>query len=102
VAAFVRARDRTCVAPGCRRSATGCDLDHTVDWAAGGGSDTGNLGLLCRRHHRFKHAPGSDLIQFTPGSFGWTTPLGMQYVTRAQPPFVDDGDLFEPYVIASQ
>jgi hypothetical protein len=76
VAAFVRARDRTCVAPGCRRSATGCDLDHTVDWAAGGGSDTGNLGLLCRRHHRFKHAPGSDLIQFTPGSFGWTTPPG--------------------------
>jgi hypothetical protein len=36
-----------------------------------------------------------DLIQFTPGSFGWTTPLGMQYVTRAQPPFVDDGDLVE-------
>jgi hypothetical protein len=69
VAAFVRARDRTCVAPGCRRPGTGCDIDHTLDWARGGPTDPANLGLLCRRHHRFKHAPGTDLIQLTPGVF---------------------------------
>jgi hypothetical protein len=90
VAAFVRARDRTCVAPGCRRPARTCDIDHTVDWARGGLTEPANLGLLCRRHHRFKHAPGTDLVQFTPGTFGWTTPRGMQYVTRPQPPLLDD------------
>jgi hypothetical protein len=68
VAAFVRARDRTCVAPGCRRPARTCDIDHTVDWARGGLTEPANLGLLCRRHHRFKHAPGTDLVQFTPGA----------------------------------
>jgi hypothetical protein len=96
VAAFVRARDRTCLAPGCRRPGAGCDIDHTLDWAHGGPTDTGNLGLLCQRHHRFKHAPGTDLIQFTPGTFGWTTPRGLQYVTKAQPPFLDDQELVDP------
>jgi hypothetical protein len=96
VTAFVRARDRTCVAPGCRRPGTGCDIDHTIDWAHGGPSHTSNLGLLCRRHHRFKHTPGTDLIQLTPGTFGWTTPRGLQYVTRPEPPFLDDGKVGGP------
>jgi hypothetical protein len=96
VAAFVRARDRTCVAPGCRRPGTGCDIDHTIDWARGGPTDPANLGLLCRRHHRFKHTPGTDLLQLTPGRFGWTTPRGMQYITRPEPPFVHEGGAADP------
>jgi hypothetical protein len=84
-AAFVRARNRTCIAPGCRRAARTCDLDHTTAWADGGPSTAGNLAPLCRRHHRFKHAPGTDLIHFSGGTFGWTTPAGMQYVTRSEP-----------------
>jgi hypothetical protein len=32
-AAFVRARDRTCRSPGCRRNARRCDLDHRHDYA---------------------------------------------------------------------
>jgi hypothetical protein len=84
-AAFVRARNRTCVAPGCRRAARSCDLDHTTAWADGGASDPGNVAPLCRRHHRFKHAPGTDLISFAPGVYGWTTPAGLQYVTRPEP-----------------
>jgi hypothetical protein len=84
-AAFVRARNRTCVAPGCRRAASGCDLDHTTAWSDGGHSGETNLGPLCRRHHRFKHAAGSDLIHFSGGVFGWTTPAGLQYVTRPEP-----------------
>jgi hypothetical protein len=85
-AAFVRARNRTCVAPGCRRAATSCDLDHTTAWVEGGHSGPENVGPLCRRHHRFKHAPGTDLIHFSGGTFGWTTPAGLQYVTRPEPP----------------
>jgi hypothetical protein len=84
-AAYVRARNRTCVAPGCRRAAASCDLDHTTAWAHGGPSDPGNLAPLCRRHHRFKHTAGTELISFAPGTYGWTTPTGMQYVTRPEP-----------------
>ncbi|QSB16576.1 DUF222 domain-containing protein [Natronosporangium hydrolyticum] len=89
VAALVRARNPTCVAPGCRRPAQGCDLDHTVAWAQGGASTADNLGPLCRRHHRFKDHGGADLIQPTPGVFGWTTPRGLQYVTTPEPAIPD-------------
>jgi hypothetical protein len=84
-AAYVRARNRTCIAPGCRRAAATCDLDHTTAWADGGPSTAANLGPLCGRHHRFKHTTGTDLISFAPGTYGWTTPAGMQYVTRPEP-----------------
>lgn len=33
---FVKARDRTCRAPGCRRQASWCDDDHRLDYAKGG------------------------------------------------------------------
>ncbi|MPZ26739.1 MAG: DUF222 domain-containing protein [Micromonosporaceae bacterium] len=88
IAAFVRARDHTCVAPGCRRPAVTCDLDHTVDKQLGGHSGPSNLGSLCRLHHRFKHTGGADLIQLSPGVFGWTTPRGMQYVTKPHRPLL--------------
>jgi hypothetical protein len=96
VAAFVRARNRTCIAPGCRRPSTGCDLDHTIDWARGGETATGNLAPQCRLHHRFKHTSGAELIQSAPGYFGWTTPRGLQYATRPDPPMLDERELPEP------
>jgi hypothetical protein len=80
-AAFVQARDRTCRAPGCRRAARGCDLDHTVDWQHSKDSRRCNLACLCRRHHRFKHESGAHLMQLSPGVLMWQTPLGRQYVT---------------------
>lgn len=52
-------RDETCRFPGCRRSATACDLDHTTAWEHGGCTDAGNLACLCRAHHRTKHHPGT-------------------------------------------
>jgi hypothetical protein len=91
--AFVRARDRTCVAPGCRRAARNCDIDHTTDWAHGGPTTPGNLGLLCRLHHLFKHATGSELLQPSPGVFLWKTPRNLRYVTRPDPPLIDDNEL---------
>jgi hypothetical protein len=56
LAAFIQARDRTCVAPGCRRPARRCDIDHSLDWVKGGQTVHCNLELLCRlcraRHNR--------------------------------------------------
>lgn len=93
VAAFVRARDRHCVAPGCRRAARSCDLDHTIDWVLGGQTESCNLGLLCRMHHLFKHAAGCQLLQLSPGVFTWSTPAGRQYVTTPDRPLIDDNTL---------
>jgi hypothetical protein len=66
-----------------------CDIDHTHDWASSKDSRRCNLACLCRKHHLFKHLTGSDLIQITPGVLGWTTPLGLRYVTRPEP-YPDD------------
>jgi hypothetical protein len=83
--AFIKARDRTCRAPGCRMAARHCDVDHTDDWTSSKDSRRCNLACLCRKHHLFKHLTGSDLIQIRPGVLGWTTPLGQRYVTRPEP-----------------
>ncbi len=33
------------------------EIDHILPYALGGGADPGNLRLLCRAHHRHRHAP---------------------------------------------
>jgi hypothetical protein len=85
-AAFVKARDRTCRAPGCRTPAHKADVDHTVAWEDGGPSLPGNLGVLCRHCHRYKHSSGVHVAQPTPGVFIWRTRLGHTYTTRPEPP----------------
>ena len=81
----VQIRDRGCVAPGCRRRARVCDVDHTVAHAAGGPTAAGNVGPLCPRHHALKHLGGWGLEQPEPGRFRWTSPLGQSYDTRGEP-----------------
>jgi hypothetical protein len=93
LAAFIKARDRTCVAPGCRRTARRCDIDHTVDWVRGGETVHCNLGLLCRLHHLFKHATGCVLEQPTSGLFLWRTPAGRYYRTRSDLPIIHPREL---------
>ncbi len=83
--AFIKARDRTCRAPGCRVPAKYCDVDHTREWLSSRDSRRCNLSCLCRRHHRFKHLKGVDLTQLRPGVLCWTTLLGQRYVTRPEP-----------------
>lgn len=82
LAGHVRTRDGSCVAPTCTAPATGpgTDLDHTVPWPAGS-TTAGNLGALCRRHHRAKQV-GFSLDQTSPGVFTWTTPTGRTYQRR--------------------
>jgi hypothetical protein len=97
LAAFVKARDRACMAPGCRRPARRCDIDHTVDWVKGGKTVHCNLGLLCRLHHLFKHASGCELEQPTSGVFLWRTPAGMHYRTRSDLPIIHPDELAAPH-----
>ncbi len=75
----IRARNRTCAFPGCRRPAVACDLDHTIAWDQGGRTCPCNLAPLCRRHHRAKQAPGWTLSQPEPGVLVWTAPHGRSY-----------------------
>lgn len=53
LARFVRLRDPLCVAPGCSRDSTACDLDHHTPYPEGSTS-AGNLAPLSRRCHRAK------------------------------------------------
>jgi hypothetical protein len=92
VAALVKARNRTCTAPGCRMPATSCELDHTLAWTEDGESEPDNLDPKCTYHHRYKTLSGAEVLQLTPGVLAWTTPRGMQYVTRPDPPPWEDGD----------
>ena len=79
---LVRARTSTCTAPGCRRPAAACDLDHTRGYDQDGWTCECNLAPLCRRHHRAKQAHGWRLTQPQPGVLIWTTPSGRVYSTR--------------------
>jgi hypothetical protein len=82
---LIQVRQRTCSAPGCRRAAQRCDLDHTIPYDQGGPTCPYNLAPLCRRHHRAKQAPGWHLAQDTPGVMTWTLPSGRSYTTRPAP-----------------
>ena len=95
----VRARDGTCRFPGCRRpalgTATGTDLDHTRPWPEGDTS-AANLAVLCRRHHRLKHAAGWSVVGAPDGRLTWTTPGGRTVVTTpweyVDPPYRPPSD----------
>ena len=78
---LIEIRQRTCAAPGCRRAARRCDLDHTRPYEHGGRTCWCNLAPLCRRHHRAKQAPGWHLTQDQPGVMTWQLPSGRTYTT---------------------
>ncbi len=79
---LVEARTTTCCAPGCRRPAAQCDLDHTIPYDQGGRTCECDLAPLCRHHHRCKQSQGWRLEQPRPGILRWTTPAGRQYTTQ--------------------
>ena len=81
----VRARNRTCVFPGCRAPAHTAQLDHTLDHGLGGLTDEANLGPLCAFHHALKSAGGWELRQDRPGDFTWTSRAGAVHRTRSGP-----------------
>src|SRR5215469_11944090 len=82
---LIQIRQPTCSAPGCRRAAYRCDLDHTVPYDRGGITCECNLAPLCRRHHRAKQATGWRLEQPQPGVMTWTLPHGRTYTVTPEP-----------------
>ncbi len=81
----IRARDKHCRFPGCRRPAIHCDLDHTIAFKVGGRTVFINLGCICRFHHKIKHMPGWHVTQDTEGTFTWTNPTGEIFTVRPPP-----------------
>src|SRR3954464_5585317 len=80
---FIKARDRSCRHPGCRRPARWTDADHVHPYAEGGETDCTNLCSLCRRHHRLKtHAPHWRFTMTDDGILTVTTPSGVTRTTR--------------------
>ena len=84
-AAYVKARDRRCRFPGCRRRARRCQIDHTHEHRDGGASIPCNLGCLCARHHGLKTKGIWRLWQIPDGTFVWRSPLGRTYVVKPEP-----------------
>ena len=89
-AAYVKARDRRCRFPGCRRRARRCQIDHTHEHRDGGPSIPCNLGCLCTRHHGLKTKGIWRLWQIPDGTFVWRSPLGRTYIVKPEP--VEDPD----------
>lgn len=54
----VALRDRGCVAPGCDRPPSACQVHHSWWWSCGGPTDMCNAALLCGFHHRMVHRQG--------------------------------------------
>ena len=78
--AWLQARDVTCTHPGCTRPAARCDVDHTVDFHAGGRTTRANTKLRCRRHHNAKTFSGWRIENAQPdGSCEFVSPAGRRY-----------------------
>ncbi|SFO37912.1 protein of unknown function [Geodermatophilus obscurus] len=82
----VRARDRRCRFPGCRRPVPKQgELDHTTPWPTGQ-TDAANLTGYCTGHHRGKHqAPGWRHHMTPDGTLTVTTPTGLTAATTPPP-----------------
>ncbi|MCF6505911.1 DUF222 domain-containing protein [Blastococcus sp. MG754426] len=84
---YLRARDRRCRFPGCRRRVPlGGELDHDRPWPDGPTSAE-NLVGFCTGHHRGKHqAPGWRYELAPDGRLTVTTPTGL-VATTTPPPY---------------
>lgn len=79
LAQFVIARDRTCRAPGCNRSAAKSDLHHITPWSRSGETNADNLIAACERHHYSVHNGKWNVAMGANGTVGWVSPSGHVY-----------------------
>ncbi len=79
---YLRVRDEVCRFVGCTRSASLCDIDHTIPWAEDGETVKTNLAHLCRGHHRLKERGRWQIRHDPGGTLKWTSPTGRTYQTR--------------------
>ncbi len=92
---YVRACDKTCRFPGCNRSASRAELDHTVSWEDGGPTSHDNLAALCRKHHRMKHEAGWSVRQRRGRVLEWSSPAGRSYTTEPERPPSSRGEVLD-------
>jgi hypothetical protein len=85
LAHLVKIRNPACTAPGCRRSAHSCDLDHLVPYDRGGRTCWCNLHPACRRDHQLKQEPGWHAEMSPDGMVTWSLPHGRAYTTKPEP-----------------
>ena len=76
---LLKVRNPTCTAPGCRRPAQRCDIDHVIPFHRGGRTCECNCHPACRRHHRCKGSAGWHLEMPEPGVLTWRLPHGRRY-----------------------
>lgn len=82
----VEARNPTCIFPGCRMPATGCDLDHRIPWSENGPTNPINLAPLCRHDHGNRHHCEWTYQSLPNGDYQWTSRLGHTYTTSGRSP----------------
>jgi hypothetical protein len=75
----------TCARDGCSRLALDADIDHEVEWAAGGVTDLARLRPLCPADHRRRHTSRIRYRSRSDGSVEVATPTG--FTSSAPPPF---------------
>lgn len=75
LADLIRARDRTCVRPGCGTPARSCELDHLVPWEHEGETSLANLASECKQDHRHKSLGDFTVNLLPDGVFEWTSRL---------------------------
>jgi hypothetical protein len=78
----VAARDGGCRFPGCNRPVAYCEAHHIAYWRHGGGTDYGNLVLLCSRHHHVVHRQHLRLHLRADGNLEVSWPSGRTGVSR--------------------
>ncbi|WP_170063469.1 HNH endonuclease signature motif containing protein [Rathayibacter tritici] len=79
---LIQLRDQTCRFPGCTRSASSTEADHTIEWRNGGETTPANLASLCVPHHHVRHGDRWTYSLHPDGTADWTTPTGRRVTTR--------------------
>ena len=79
---LVRARDKGCRFPNCRRTRW-VQVHHIIHWADGGPTDLDNLMTLCGFHHRLIHEHGWTVKGDPNGTITWSHPDGSTFEPQA-------------------
>ena len=79
---YLRVRDETCRWPGCRRAATQCDIDHTLDWQFDGLTEHDNLAHLCPADPALKSETRCTYAHNPDGTLKWTSPTGRTFLSE--------------------
>ncbi|QHF25525.1 DUF222 domain-containing protein [Rathayibacter sp. VKM Ac-2804] len=79
-------RDQTCRFPGCTRTASTSEADHTLEWRNGGETSLENLVMLCTSHHHVRHGEQWSYDRVDDhGTLEWTSPTGRRISDRPPP-----------------